>query len=327
MGMVFAAAELDGTEKLLLLGYTNYTDPHGYCWPSEDRLADDCGTSRSTVQRAKRKLAARNLLKSVRRVHPQTGDPISNLTRINLPLLASMARNKVAYGDDLINAISFDDDSQGDPASTLAGTPELPEPTSELLKGHFDSGYESNRRRPGVNMKPTQSQNDSQSRSDPLGNQPPPSLPVPGPRGPEKAVGTREGGREAAPLNDQEQAAVAALARVQFTEPRLTLGEVEILRLAPLAATWLARSTEDAMRDALTAGLPGRVESPAGLVRRRLVDKLPPELPRAARVGGGLPTWCGACDGPEAARRFVETEADGWARCPNCHPAALAAVG
>ncbi|WP_327687350.1 helix-turn-helix domain-containing protein [Streptomyces sp. NBC_00467] len=50
MGMVFAAGELDGSEKLLLLSYTNWTDPYGFCWPSEERLADDCGTSRSTVQ-------------------------------------------------------------------------------------------------------------------------------------------------------------------------------------------------------------------------------------------------------------------------------------
>ena len=159
----------------------------------------------------------------------------------------------------------------------------------------------------------------------PSGEDHPPSLPLPGPRAPKKAADEREGGREAAPLNDQEQAAVDALTRTVATEPRLTLGEVEILRLAPLAAAWLTRSTEAAMRDALTAGLPGRVESPAGLVRRRLVDKLPPVPLRAAPVAG-LPEWCGTCDGPEAARRFVETEAGGWARCPTCHPAALAGV-
>ncbi|MGP3991281.1 helix-turn-helix domain-containing protein [Streptomyces sp. 3N207] len=38
---------------------------YGYCWPSEERLADDCGISRNTVQRSERKL-----LKSVRPGHP-----------------------------------------------------------------------------------------------------------------------------------------------------------------------------------------------------------------------------------------------------------------
>lgn len=168
MGMVFAAEGIDGSEKLLLLGYTNYTDPHGYCWPSEARMVDDCGTSRSTVQRAKRKLTKLNLLKSVRRINPKTGEPISNLSRVNLPLLASMARQKVQYDDNLINAITFEDDSQGDPTSTLAGTSDDPEPTSDLLKGHSDSHPESNRLTPRVNMTPTPSQNDAQSLTDPL---------------------------------------------------------------------------------------------------------------------------------------------------------------
>lgn len=127
MGMVFAAEGLDGSEKLLLLGYTNWTDPYGYCWPSEERLVDDCGTSRSTVQRAKRKLAKKNLLKSVRRTNSQ-GEPISNLSRVNLPLLASMARAEKTYDDNLIDQITFDDDTQGDPETTLRGTPDNPEP-------------------------------------------------------------------------------------------------------------------------------------------------------------------------------------------------------
>jgi len=155
MGMVFAAEGLDGPEKLLLLGYTNWTDPHGYCWPSEQRLADVCGTSRATVQRGKRKLVRRGLIKSVRRVNPRTGDPISNLTRVNLPLLASMARKAKAYDDDMINAITFDDDTQETP--------------SDLLTVQSDSGCESNRLRPPVNLTPTPGQSDSQSLIDPEG--------------------------------------------------------------------------------------------------------------------------------------------------------------
>jgi hypothetical protein len=168
MGMVFAAEGLDGSEKLLLLALTNYTDPHGYCWPSEQRLADDCGTSRSTVQRTKRKLAARSLVKSVRRVNPKTGEPISNLTRVNLPLLASLSRSRTGYDDDLIDRITFDDDSQGDPASTLSGTPDDPCTPDDLLKGQSDSHPESNRSRPGINVTPTPGQDDAQSLTDPV---------------------------------------------------------------------------------------------------------------------------------------------------------------
>ncbi|MFJ5026101.1 helix-turn-helix domain-containing protein [Streptomyces goshikiensis] len=143
MGMVFKAEGIDGSEKLLLLAYTNYTDPYGYCWPSEDRLVDDCGTSPSTVRRAKRDLKKKNLVKSVRRVSKSTGDPISNLTRVNLPLLASMARKRATYDDNLINAISFDDDTQGDPETTLTGTPDEPGTTPDLLTGHSDLRGES----------------------------------------------------------------------------------------------------------------------------------------------------------------------------------------
>lgn len=65
MAMVFAAEGLEGGEKLLLLAFTNYTDPHGYCWPGEERLAEDTGTSVSTVRRTKKKLISSNLVRSV----------------------------------------------------------------------------------------------------------------------------------------------------------------------------------------------------------------------------------------------------------------------
>ncbi|MFF9003629.1 helix-turn-helix domain-containing protein [Streptomyces achromogenes] len=121
MAMVFAAEGLDGPEKLLLLAYTNYTDPHGYCWPSEDRLAEDTGTSPSTVRRTKKRLIAKNLLRSIRR--PET----SNLARVNLSLLASMARERKAYDDNEMDRLSFD--------SPTATTPET---GSDLRTGQSD---------------------------------------------------------------------------------------------------------------------------------------------------------------------------------------------
>jgi len=107
MALVFAAEGLDGSEKLLLLAYTNYTDAHGYCWPGEDRLADDTGTSPSTVRRTKKRLIGKNLVKSVRRAET------SNLTRVNLPLLASMVRQRKAYDDNEMEQLSFSAPSSG----------------------------------------------------------------------------------------------------------------------------------------------------------------------------------------------------------------------
>lgn len=153
MALVFAAEGLDGSEKLLLLAYTNYTDPHGYCWPSEHRLADDCGTSVSTVARQKRNLKKRGLLKSVRRINPRTGEPISNLSRINLPLLASMRRPSHGYDDDMVQRITFEEDDE--------------EQVGDLLKCHSDGYPLSDRQVPPSKMTGTPCQSDSQSLTDP----------------------------------------------------------------------------------------------------------------------------------------------------------------
>ena len=160
MALVFAAEGLNGSETLLLLGYTNYTDQHGYCWPSEKRLADDCGISVSTVARTKRALAVRSLVKSVRRVNPKTGEPISNLTRVNLPLLASMKRKSKHYDDDLIGEITFDDDQDARPDGAEEEAP-------DLLTCQSDSYPPSDCQVPPGDMTGTPCQYDSQSTSDP----------------------------------------------------------------------------------------------------------------------------------------------------------------
>ncbi|GAA5070354.1 helix-turn-helix domain-containing protein [Streptomyces similanensis] len=107
MAMVLDAEGLEGPEKLLLLAYCNRTDDHGYCWPGQQRLADDCGTSPATVKRVKKKLVEKNLIISERRFHPRTGDPISNLTRVNIALLAAMKRKRTDYDDNVIEKLTF----------------------------------------------------------------------------------------------------------------------------------------------------------------------------------------------------------------------------
>lgn len=150
MAMVFAAQGIGGSEKLLLLAYTNYTDPHGYCWPGEDRLAEDTGTSVSTVRRTKKSLTEAKLIKSVRR--PET----TNLTRVNLSLLASMARPKRVYDDNLLERISFDR-SDATPSS----------PPSDLRTVQSDLDQVSDCSEGGVNLTCATGQSEPLSISDP----------------------------------------------------------------------------------------------------------------------------------------------------------------
>ncbi|MFE9698860.1 MarR family transcriptional regulator [Streptomyces sp. NPDC006270] len=74
--------------------------------------------------------------------------------------------------------------------------------------------------------------------------------------------------------------AYLALARLGRDDHRLTLSAADCANLEAQAAQWLARGvTIDYLTNALTAGLPAQVDSPVGLLRRRLTDKLPPWLP------------------------------------------------
>ncbi|MET7366455.1 MarR family transcriptional regulator [Streptomyces sp. NPDC005566] len=71
--------------------------------------------------------------------------------------------------------------------------------------------------------------------------------------------------------------AYLALAQLGRKDTRLALSAADCRALEPLAAEWFARGVDaDYLTQALTAGLPAQVDSPVGLVRRRLTDKLPP---------------------------------------------------
>ncbi|MFG2408720.1 helix-turn-helix domain-containing protein [Streptomyces brevispora] len=107
IAMVLEAEGIDGAEKLLLIAYCNRTDDYGYCWPGQHRLADDCGTSVATVKRVKKRLVEKELIASKRRLDPRTGEPITNLTRVNIELLAAMKRKPRVYDDNVIERITF----------------------------------------------------------------------------------------------------------------------------------------------------------------------------------------------------------------------------
>ncbi|MFF2041697.1 hypothetical protein ACFVVX_14780 [Kitasatospora sp. NPDC058170] len=94
--------------------------------------------------------------------------------------------------------------------------------------------------------------------------------------------------------------AYAALAGLGLADARLSLSAADCAALEPLAAQWLARgTTPDLFTAALVSGLPPSVHSPAGLVRRRLVDKMPPERawPPAPAAPGRV-MECTACRTP-----------------------------
>ncbi|MBF9071821.1 hypothetical protein [Streptacidiphilus fuscans] len=134
-----------------------------------------------------------------------------------------------------------------------------------------------------------------------------PTLPAPreGREAPEEDQASRAEGEapaktgEARPVeasDPQTKEAVAALHRVIRAEPRLRIGMVEALTLAPMVTTWLERSSEKHLAAALLPCLPSRIHHPLALLRDRLHRKMPPAAPTAP---------------PRAA-------APGWTECPTC---------
>ncbi|WP_327116099.1 hypothetical protein OG206_14670 [Streptomyces sp. NBC_01341] len=80
------------------------------------------------------------------------------------------------------------------------------------------------------------------------------------------------------PQRPTRSRAFVLLAALGRTAPSLSLSAADCLSLEPLVAEWFERgATETETLRALTHGLPSPVHHAASLVRRRLVDKLPPE--------------------------------------------------
>nr|PPQ58180.1 MarR family transcriptional regulator [Streptomyces sp. QL37] len=81
------------------------------------------------------------------------------------------------------------------------------------------------------------------------------------------------------PVLEGDSPAYAALAQLGRADARLALSAADCAVLEPLAAEWFARGVDaDYLVQALVAGLPARVDSPVGFVRRRLTDKIPPQV-------------------------------------------------
>ena len=90
----------------------------------------------------------------------------------------------------------------------------------------------------------------------------------------EDAEAGREGDGDA-----ETKTSAELLARVARTEPKLSLGRREALRLAPLVTEWRRRGASDLhVINSLTAGLPrGGVYHPARFIETRLRTKMPAE--------------------------------------------------
>ncbi|MFD7611841.1 hypothetical protein [Streptomyces sp. NPDC059828] len=101
----------------------------------------------------------------------------------------------------------------------------------------------------------------------------------------------------ARPTRSRAMILLVALAR---EAPALTLSAIECARLGPLVKEWFERgATERDVLRALTDGLPSPIHHPAGLVRSRLISKLPPEpapAPPPLRL-----LECGRCGAPALA--------------------------
>lgn len=106
------------------------------------------------------------------------------------------------------------------------------------------------------------------------------------------------------PVRSRSFTLLAALGR---TAPALSLSEAHCVALEPQVSRWLERgATEAEVLHALTEGLPARVHHSAAFVRRRLLDKLPPErvLPSPRQVV--LRTLeCGECRSPGSPESMV----------------------
>ncbi|MGW1077294.1 hypothetical protein [Streptomyces sp. NPDC002537] len=122
------------------------------------------------------------------------------------------------------------------------------------------------------------------------------------------------------PASLTEQAALA-LAAISHSERRLRLSGQDVAGLAPIVGEWFQRGASlTDLRDVLTSGLPQPVHSPAGLVRNRLIRKMP-DTPTPAEQ----PTACSPsrlagtreCQGAHVQTRLFRPVADE-VLCPRC---------
>lgn len=303
--MVFNADGLTSNEKLLLLAYTEYTDPHGYCWPGMTRLAAMTGMSESTIKRTRKVLESKSLLRHQRRASA-AGDPTSNMYRINLDKLATMRAAPRTFDDNLMAALEFSDTPSEQQIVHPDPTPGHPDPTP----GQSDRGVGSGWTHGGVTVT-------SYSESDPREDSSDPEA---------------DDGRTEPAAPEKEEKGIEP-------EAETVLGAVDISKLGPRPRQ--RRQLTEAVGAALGSGysstqLTGYLRSKTSEARtmkyllgavtpERLAEEISESTPRL----GVLRPVCGQCegrDGDDISARVIEG-ADGRLRkCPRCHPHAATAA-
>ncbi|WP_146104712.1 winged helix DNA-binding protein [Streptomyces cinnamoneus] len=118
----------------------------------------------------------------------------------------------------------------------------------------------------------------------------------------EEEIKSQDEQAQAAPADAETGRAAAVLAKLGDNDRRLGLGTADVLRLAPLAAEWLAEGHSQAkLLAVLTARLPERIDSPAALVAYRLKTHRPahpaPSTPKPAPAPDTR-ARCQQCDAP-----------------------------
>ncbi|MDP9608186.1 hypothetical protein [Streptomyces demainii] len=110
------------------------------------------------------------------------------------------------------------------------------------------------------------------------------------------------------------RAATSLLAELRRDDDRLLLPERDVRRLAPAVTTWLERgAAPEAVRRALSAGLPPDLRHPAALLAHRLTALLPPPLPTAQLAPRPAVVPLQNCDGCDRAFRAPKP-----GRCRDC---------
>lgn len=150
MQMVFDAEGLTSGEKAILLAYCNFTDPHGYCWPGVERIADMTAYSDRGIKKIRKALIERGLLATSSRVNAQ-GVRTTNITRVNLDKLASMRMPEKTYKDNVVHELEFTETTPDQPKGTEDTDPgqpkctEFPDPVNTVPRkdGAHSSPYPS----------------------------------------------------------------------------------------------------------------------------------------------------------------------------------------
>lgn len=134
------------------------------------------------------------------------------------------------------------------------------------------------------------------------------------PTHPTSSAQAAEEGREGE-CDEETRTSAELLARVARAEPRLSLGWIDTLRLAPLVSEWRRRGASDLhVVGSLTSGLPRvGVYHPARFIEARLIAKMPSERVvapvRPECDGCGVPAssegLCGSCIGVLPGARSV----------------------